>query len=341
MVESLYLLALACSFALALMLTPLMRVLATRWKIMDTPSSPVKTHRIPTPYLGGLAIFVAVSITLMLLRLFTHFPTGTLHAMRGILIGTGFMMAIGLVDDIKHKGLSFRWKFFFQFIGAVVLVFFDIRVKFIEPDWLAWIVTIVWVIGVTNAFNLIDIMDGLCSTQTFVACCGFLFISLPTEEIYVNFTAAAVAGACLGFLPYNLSREWRIFMGDSGSLTLGFFMAALSLGTSYTRINEIGVLAPLFILGVPLFDTAFVSVMRVRQGKSPFLGSKDHLVLKLRALGYGPREVVALMALAAALMSVAAFFVTWWPIHISAIILCTVVAVACLVVFKLEKVYVP
>lgn len=340
-VELLYLGVFSTAFLLVLAVTPAVRWAAMLFGIMDFPSSPVKTHRTPTPYLGGLAIFFGILVSLLATRFFTHFPTGTLRSTRAILAGGAFMVLVGLVDDIKPGGLNFRWKFLFQGLGAVLLILFDVKIQFIQPEWLATLVTVVWVVGVTNAFNIIDIMDGLAASQAFVAAMGFLFISIPTEDLYVNFTAAAVGGAALGFIPYNLSERLKIFMGDAGSLMLGFFMAALSLGTSYTRVSEVGLLAPLLILGLPLYDTFFVSTLRIKQGKSPFLGSKDHLALKLRAIGLSPHGLVALLAGVAALFCVAAYLVTWWPFYVAFFIFAIAAIVGLFVVVKLQHVEVP
>jgi UDP-GlcNAc:undecaprenyl-phosphate/decaprenyl-phosphate GlcNAc-1-phosphate transferase len=341
MIDKHYIMAFLMSFALVLVLTPLMRAAALAWGILDHPSTPVKTHHQPTPYLGGVAIYGAVLVTLFLLRLLTHFPTGTLRSLRGILVGSGFMVIVGLIDDIKPGGLVFQWKFFFQFIGALLLIYFDVRIKFIQPDWLSMVVTVLWVIGITNAFNIIDIMDGLACSQAFVASLGFFLISIPTEEIYVNFLGATVAGAALAFIPYNMSTRWKIFMGDTGSLCLGFLMAALSMGTSYTRVNEVGLFAPLLILGLPLYDTFFVSFLRIKQGKSPFLGSKDHLALKLRSLGLSPRRVVFLMAWMAGLCSLCGYYITWCPLYISIFLMAALMVVGLFIVKKLQKVQVP
>jgi UDP-GlcNAc:undecaprenyl-phosphate/decaprenyl-phosphate GlcNAc-1-phosphate transferase len=341
MVELLYLTAFLLSFVFGLAATPLMRWLALRLGVLDFPSNALKNHREPTPYLGGAAIFIAVAATLFILRFVTHFPTGTLRSLRAILLGGVFMAGVGLADDIRHGGLSVRRKFFFQFLAALLLIAFDIRIEFIQPVWLADVLTVLWVVGIINAFNLIDIMDGFAASQAFVAAMAFLFISLPTEEIYVNFTAAAVAGAALSFLPYNLSERMKIFMGDAGSLLLGFWMAALSLGTSYTQVNEVGLFAPLLILGLPVYDTLFVSIMRMKQGKSPFIGSKDHLALKIRVLGLSSREVVGLLAMAAAMLSAAAYATTWMPFYVSIFVFSAAVAVGLFVLVKLHKVEVP
>jgi UDP-GlcNAc:undecaprenyl-phosphate GlcNAc-1-phosphate transferase len=335
------LIAFGSSLGLGLLLTPAARWVALRYRILDHPSTPIKTHREPTPYLGGLAVFEAVALALIGLRFFTHFPTGTLRSLRAVLVGGGFVAAVGLVDDMKAGGLDFRWKFFFQVVGALILVAFDIRIHFIHPDWLAVLFTVLWVVAVTNAFNLIDIMDGLSASQALTASLGFLFVAMPGEELYVNLTATALAGACLGFLPYNLSRSRKIFMGDAGSLFLGFTLAAVSMGMSYTRENDLGVLSPILILGFPLYDTFFVSTLRIVQGKSPFLGSKDHLALKLRALGIPPEGIVGLMAAVATLGSVAAFLAVRAPAIVSVFLLSAFAVVGLYAVLRLHKVKVP
>src|SRR5262249_18518315 len=158
--------------------------------------------------------------------------------------------------------------------------------KFVSPSWFADLLSMFWIVGIINAFNIIDIMDGLASGIGMIASLGFLFISLPSEEIYVNFTSAALAGALLGFIPFNLSKRWKIFMGDTGSLLVGFVLAALSLGTSYTRINNVGVFSPLLILGLPIYDTILVSYLRYMRGMSPFRGSRDHFALRLETFGF-------------------------------------------------------
>jgi hypothetical protein len=142
------------------------------------------------------------------------------------------------------------------------------------------VLTIFWVVAVTNAINLVDIMDGLAGSLITLACLGFILVSLPNEAMYVNVAAAVLGGALLGFLPYNW-RPARIYLGDTGSLFAGFLLAGVALGENYTGVNNVGLLAPLLILGVPLYDTLLVIVLRLLKGKSPFLGSNDHVALRL------------------------------------------------------------
>ncbi len=306
----LYLIAFFSSLLLSLLLTPLMRSFALRFHIFDHPISKVKTHKISTPYLGGLAIFLSFMITLISVRLFTRFPTGTLHSLRGIFFGSVLIVVLGLIDDFKTDGINYKLKFAIQILIALILINYDIRLKFMFPKYFADLLTIFWVVGIINAMNIIDIMDGLAASVSAISAFAFFFIALVGEEIYVNFASISLAGACLGFLPYNLSNKYKIFMGDTGSLLLGFLLASFSLGTSYTKISEVGLYAPLIILAIPIYDTFFVMYMRIRQGRSPFLGSKDHFALRLEAMGVSRMNILFFACLISLCLSFLAWSVT-------------------------------
>jgi len=307
----LYLAAIVLSALLSAALNPLVRLIAIRWNRFDFPSNAVKTHALPTPVLGGAAIWAAFTATLIAMRFLTSFPTGTLHRLRALLGGGVLMFLLGLADDLRRPGgLDWKTKMAAQIMAAALLVFFGVRIQFIRPHYVSIILTIVWVVGICNAFNLIDIMDGLAASQAAVAALAFLIIALPSEEIYVNFGAAALLGSVLGFLPWNISKRRKIFMGDCGALFLGFVLAALSLGTDYSQVNPLGVYAPLFILLVPIFDTLFVIVMRLRKGQSPFLGSKDHFALRLEAIGYQRHQIIGLSVVASGVLALCAFLIT-------------------------------
>lgn len=306
----LYTLAFVLSTFLSIVLSPFFRYIAVRFDILDKPSSQVKTHTQATPYLGGCAIALAFVIALFILRNFSSYPSGTLRPIQGIFYGGFLVFLLGLIDDIIAGGLSYKEKFVVQFIAAAILPFFGIQIHFIQPNWLAWIFTMFWTVAVMNAFNIIDIMDGLAGTTALIAACAFGFIALPTEHIYVNFVATVLAGAVLGFLPHNFSRKHKMFMGDTGSLFIGYVLAALSMGTPYSTLHNAGVLAPILILGVPLYDTIFVMILRTQKGISPFLGSKDHFALRLEKLGFSRRQVVAISAFSAVALSICAWLTT-------------------------------
>ena len=311
----LYVLSFFSALFLSVLLVPLFRKLSMALGHYDSPNE-IKTHKGRVPLSGGIAIFAAFSVTLVVFRLFTSFPTGTLRDLRYILLGAMVMLALGFIDDLKKpSGLSVGVKFFFQFAAAAFMVSMGFKIKFIYPEYLAFGLSVFWIVGVSNALNIIDVMDGLSSSQIFVACMAFLFIALPSESIYVNFLAASMAGASLGFIPYNLSSRLKVFLGDSGSLSCGFVLAVLSLGAEYSKFNPLGVYAPLFILAIPIYDTFFVSFMRVRKGISPFQGTKDHYALRLERIGFSRRSIVFLSFASAVILAFSAFLSTRLPLQ--------------------------
>lgn len=288
----LYITAFFLALFFSLILTPIVRKTALFLGLFDRPNE-IKTHKGSVPVLGGIGIFLSFATALVLIRLSTYFPTGTLRDLRYILAGSFLILILGLADDFrKPLGLSVRFKFIMQFAIAIFMVFFGFRIKFISPDYISWVLSVIWIVGISNAFNIIDIMDGLSASQAVIASFAFWFIALPSEQIYVNFLAASLSGAALGFLPYNFSSKLKIFLGDGGSLFLGFVLAILSLGDEYSKTNILAVYAPVFILAVPIFDTLFVSAMRIKKGISPFCGSKDHYALRLEKMGFSRKKVV-------------------------------------------------
>ena len=334
----LYLLAFVLPLVISLGFTPVLRLLAVRFGHLDKPTA-IKTHTVPTPLLGGAAIFTAFSLTLLVMRFYTSFPTGTLRDLRVILIGGGIMFLLGLVDDFhKPHGLGVKTKFAVQFGVAIFAVYSGMRIRFIQPEHLAFVLSVVWIVGVSNAFNIIDIMDGLSAGQAAIAAFGFLLIAFPSESIYVNFASAALAGAAFGFLPYNFSRKYKIFMGDSGSLFCGFVLALVALGTKYTEVNPLGVYAPLFILAIPIYDTFFVSVLRLRRGHSPFIGSKDHFALRLEKLGFSRKRVVWLASLASLALAFFAWLLTQVPLAWGVLIAVVLVVEFLLVSVAISKI---
>ncbi|MDP2865967.1 MAG: MraY family glycosyltransferase, partial [Elusimicrobiota bacterium] len=322
----LYFLAFLLPLLLSLGLTPLLRLLAVKYGHLDKPTD-IKTHKHPTPLLGGAAVFAAFTLSLVFMRFYTSFPTGTLRDLRVLLLGGAVMFVLGFVDDMrKPHGLGVRTKFAVQFAVAICTAYYGIRIHFLTPDYLSFALSVLWIVGVSNAFNIIDIMDGLSAGQAFLAAFGFLLIAFPSESIYVNFASAALAGAALGFLPFNMSHKFKIFMGDSGSLLCGFVLAVIAMGTKYTEVNPLGVYAPLIILAVPIYDTIFVSVMRLRRGHSPFIGSQDHFALRLEKIGFSRRKVVRLTSLVTFGLSVFAWLITQVPLGWGVLII-TVLAV--------------
>lgn len=337
--DLLYLISFLAALLISLIATPLCRFFAIKLNIMDNPVTAVKTHKVSTPYLGGIAIAVGCISSLFLIRFVTSFPDGTLRSLRGIIYGSIIVLLLGFIDDAKFKGLGFKSKLLIQFLAAAVVVFgFDIRINFISMYWVSCIISIFWIVGITNAFNIIDIMDGLSSGIAVIASFAFLFISLPTEMIYVNFCAVALAGGILGFMPYNFSKSKKIFMGDTGSLFIGFVLSSLAMGTSYTGMNDIGLFAPLLILAVPIYETGLVSLFRIRKGKSPFLGSKDHYALRLERMGFSRKQILIITYAACIVLAVCAFLFTRITLSYAMILLFAVMVCLWIITVKLSSV---
>jgi UDP-GlcNAc:undecaprenyl-phosphate GlcNAc-1-phosphate transferase len=267
------LLAFAVACATALFATPRLRAAALRLGIVDAPDGKLKTHREPVAYLGGLAVALGVLASMGLVYQFDH-------AGLAILLGGSIVLVLGLIDDlVRLDPLS---KLAGQVLAAAVLVKAGVFIQLSYlPAWVAIPLTVLWIVAATNAFNLIDIMDGLSSGVGAVAAAFFTVLAFADGRLTTAFLGAALAGALIGFRRYNVYPA-KIYLGDTGSLFSGFLLGAMAVANSYTRIDPLGVLAPLLILGVPLFDMLFVMWIRWRRGMPVMLGSPDHVALRLR-----------------------------------------------------------
>jgi UDP-GlcNAc:undecaprenyl-phosphate GlcNAc-1-phosphate transferase len=275
------------AFTIAILLsfytTPLMRRAALKFGIVDRPNGALKAHSEPVPYLGGLAVFLAYLIALALTFEFSY-------AVLGILLSGTLMLLLGLIDDLGV--LSPFEKLAGQLLAVVALIKAGLFIKLLFlPTPVALLFSVLWLLTITNAMNIIDVMDGLASGVSAVAAMFLAAIALHNGEPTIGVMAAALSGSLLGFLRYNF-RPARIYLGDSGSLFIGLTLAALAMNGHYTMHNPVGMFVPSLILGVPLLDLAFVFVVRLSKGLSPFRGSPDHLALRLKRLGWTIVEVV-------------------------------------------------
>jgi UDP-GlcNAc:undecaprenyl-phosphate GlcNAc-1-phosphate transferase len=279
------------SFALSVALTPLVRQLARRGGFMAQPQRD-RWHPDPIPVLGGYAIAGAFfGITLLSIPLQPLVP---------LLVGAGLMFALGAVDDVLRLGAT--TKLVVQTIIAAVVVFLmpPAHITGIAP--VDGLLSLIWIVGITNAFNLLDNIDGLSAGIATIAGTFFLAALAPGGAMPLTLAVAAFVGASLGFLLYN-ARPASIFMGDSGALFLGSFLGSAALLAAPGLKAGVAPVAaiPLFILLVPIFDTAFVSVTRRLAGRSPMRGGRDHLSHRLVALGIDERRAVLGLYLLAAL----------------------------------------
>jgi UDP-GlcNAc:undecaprenyl-phosphate GlcNAc-1-phosphate transferase len=288
------------AFALALYVTPVMRRAALQFGILDRPNAPLKQHAAPVAYLGGLAVFVGFLITLALTFEFSA-------TVLGILLAGTIMVLAGLIDDLG--ALSPAEKLVCECLAVGVLLKSGLFVKLtFLPPGMDFVLSVLWMLTVINAINIIDIMDGLAPGVAAIAALFLAAIALATARPMIAVMAAALAGSLLGFLRYN-SEPASIYLGDSGSLFIGLILAALSMNGSYTRNNWAAMLAPVVVLGVPLFDLALVSVIRWRKGLSPFRGSPDHFAIRLRRAGLSVRQVVGLTYVSGLLLGAVALLV--------------------------------
>lgn len=284
--------------------TPFMRYVAPYLGVIDQPSAR-KVHVKPTPRLGGMAIFVAVMLALVFLKDERNFDQFV-----SILIAASWMSFLGLWDD--RWGVPPMLKLLGQVVGALFLVFNNIQVLLPHlPPWANVVVTLLWLVGVTNAFNLLDNMDGLSGGVAAIAAAHFLLMSTFSGQYLVGALAAAVLGACIGFLVYNYNPA-SIFMGDSGSLFLGFLLAAVGIKLRFPdNVTFVTWMIPPLVLGVPLFDTTLVVISRLRRGLNPLTTpGKDHTSHRLVAIGMTQREAVLTLYLVAAAFGLVAIFVT-------------------------------
>ncbi len=292
-----YIIAFTAAALLAGWLTPRMRNAAIRFGIVDRPDGRLKTQREPVPYLGGLAIYLAF---LLALALTLHFDERVL----GILLAGSIVVILGLVDDLGQLG---PWtKLAGQLVAVSVLIKSGIYIQLtFLPPVLAIALSVLWMLAVTNAFNLIDVMDGLSAGNACVASIVLLVVADLDGGVRAATLLAALAGSCLGFVRYNFAPA-RIYMGDAGSMFIGLLLGALAMDNAYTRHNRLGALAPALVLGLPLFDMLFVMYIRRLRGLPVMMGSPDHIALRLRNWRLSTRQTVVLSYGVTALLGAAA-----------------------------------
>jgi UDP-GlcNAc:undecaprenyl-phosphate GlcNAc-1-phosphate transferase len=267
----------------SLIAVPLMRKLSLRFRLVDTPRAD-RWHTRPTPKVGGIAMFFAFALAFSTSMLIAP-PAGEVHW--ALLTGSLITFALGVLDDYKH--LSPAAKLIGQILAAAIVVFFGRNLNFFDLDI---IFTFAWLIGITNAINLLDNMDGLAGGVALIAA---LMLSLMFWQIEANnllLIALALGGSILGFLFYNFPPA-SVFMGDGGSLFLGFTLASLAIAQVPRASNLLAILGvPTLIFLLPILDTTMVTITRILRGQSPTQGGKDHTSHRLIAFGLSERQTV-------------------------------------------------
>jgi UDP-GlcNAc:undecaprenyl-phosphate GlcNAc-1-phosphate transferase len=326
----LYVAGFILSFVFALCWTPLMRKAALQLGIVDRPDGNLKQHKDTVAYLGGIAVFAAF---LMTVGVITDFKDG---ATLGLLLSGSIALLVGLIDDFGV--LTPPQKLLGQTLAALVLIKSG---TFIKLDFLEWYVayplTILWILTVTNAFNIIDIMDGLASGVAAVAAFSIAAANHMAGRDSQALLAVVLAGSVIGFLRHNFHPA-RIFLGDAGSMFVGFMLAALSLNAGFTRVNDLAVVSPVFILGIPLFDLLLVMFIRWQRGIPMTKGSPDHFALRLRRCNLSVRETAITTYIVGALLGGAALLMSNIRLEWAVATMGGTMSLACLSAYLLMKV---
>ncbi|MBN2119678.1 MAG: undecaprenyl/decaprenyl-phosphate alpha-N-acetylglucosaminyl 1-phosphate transferase [Candidatus Omnitrophica bacterium] len=277
--------------AVTFLVTFIVRNIASCLDIVDKPSAR-KVHKSPVPLLGGLCIYIGFITGLML----NPNPTGNLKL---ILMGASIIFLMGLIDDIRK--LSAKLRLVVQMAASLIVIFGGIRLTFLPRGFLGnfteMFITLVWLVGVTNAFNYLDGLDGLACGSAIINTFYFWLLFYVTRQINLSVIPLILLSACLGFLPHNFRRA-KIFLGDAGSMFLGFMLAGISVAGNWAQDSVIKIAIPILILGVPIFDMTFTTIVRIKEGKIKNLvewlkyAGKDHFHHYLVYLGFPPLGAV-------------------------------------------------
>ncbi len=273
-------------FAASLVLTPVSRQLALRLGVIDKPAQR-KLHLDSKPMMGGLAIYLALSLTMLLFS-----PARHVAALAAVLAGAALLALLGLLDD--RYDLSWRRKAPVMLLAATGMAATGVKVMLTGSDWIDVPLTVIWIFVITNAVNYLDNMDGQAAGTTAIAAFFFLVIAWSQDLSLVSLLAAAVLGSALGFLVYNFNPS-SSFMGDMGTLPLGFILAVLAIKLQFDQSASLRWFIPVFVLALPVFDVNLVTWTRIIERRSPAEAGKDHSAHRLLATGRGQRQTLVIL----------------------------------------------
>ena len=336
-------LALLAALVISFLMTPVVKTFAFKVGAVDVPKDARRMHKVPIPRLGGLAIFIGFMVSVLIL--------GNVRGngqMQSILLGSVIIVVLGVVDDIM--ALPAMLKFVIQIVAALIPALSGVVIQaFSNPNifsdnlywvlgWLSIPFTVLWIVAITNAVNLIDGLDGLADGVSAISATTVLVIALMASEIQVAIVMAALVGACVGFMPYNLNPA-KMFMGDTGATFLGYILATMSIQGLFKFYAVISFAVPFLILGLPIFDTAFAFIRRIAHGQSPMHADRGHIHHRLIDMGLSQKQAVATLYVISAILGLSAVVLTTGGEQKAMLLfaaLCIVGAVAARVVFPKE-----
>ena len=335
------LMALLTALVISFLATPVVKTFAYKVGAIDVPKDARRMHKVPIPRLGGLAIFIGFMVSILLFVKITP-------EMKSILLGAAIIVVLGVVDDIM--ALPAMLKFVVQIIAAAIPATHGVVIQaFSNPNifsknlywvlgWLSIPVTILWIVAITNAVNLIDGLDGLANGVSAISATTMLVIALLASEGQVAIVLAALVGACVGFMPYNMNPA-KMFMGDPGATFLGYILATMSIQGLFKYYAVISFVVPFLILGLPIFDTAFAFIRRIAHGQSPMHADRSHIHHRLIDMGLNQKQAVATLYVISAILGLSAVVLTTGGEQKAMLLfaaLCIVAVVAARVVFPKE-----
>lgn len=334
-------LALLTALVVSFLMTPVVKSFAYKVGAIDVPKDDRRMHKKPIPRLGGLAIFFGFMVSILLFVEITP-------EMRSILLGSVIIVVLGVVDDIC--ALPAMLKFVVQIAAALIPALNGVVIQaFSNPNifsdnlywvlgWLSIPFTVLWIVAITNAVNLIDGLDGLADGVSAISATTVLVIALMGSELQVAIVMAALVGACVGFMPYNLNPA-KMFMGDTGATFLGYILATMSIQGLFKFYAVISFAVPFLILGLPIFDTAFAFIRRIAHGQSPMHADRGHIHHRLIDMGLSQKQAVATLYVISAILGLSAVVLTTGGEQKAMLLfaaLCIVGVVAARVVFPKE-----
>ena len=304
--------ALVTALVISFLMCPLVKSFAYKIGAIDVPKDNRRMHKKPVPRLGGLAIFLGFIVSMLI---FAHIS----GEMQGILLGAVIIVVLGVVDDMTP--LRAYFKFLVQIVAALVAVFHGVVIETLsnpnifsrDPYWnLSWLaipVTVLWIVGITNAVNLIDGLDGLACGVSTISALTMLVIALLVSEGDVAVIMASLVGACLGFMPYNRNPA-KMFMGDTGSTFLGYILATISIQGLFKYYAIVSFAVPFLVLGLPMFDTIFAIVRRLAHGQNPMAPDRGHIHHRLIDMGLNQKQAVAALYVVSSILGLSAVVLT-------------------------------
>lgn len=308
--DKLYVIAFFFAFIISFLVTPIARKLAIKVGALDVPKSDRKIHKSSMPYFGGIAIYIAIMACM-----YVFLPHNKTNV--SVMLGASLLVLVGIVDDMYE--MPAKIKLAFQIIVAVITVYGGVKISFITNPFetaglsllnsLSIPITIIWIVGITNTINLIDGLDGLAAGVSGIAAITLLFTAITKGYSFIVVECAIVAGAAFGFLPHNFNPA-KIFMGDTGSMLLGYMLSVIAILGSVKSVAAITLIVPIFAIGLPILDTLFAILRRLINKKSIMEADKEHLHHQLMKKGLNQKQTVLVLYGISIFLGLTALFIS-------------------------------